>query len=180
MARGAPYHQRRDTGRPGRDRGAVTAPSMASAAGGRPAAAYRPEVARQRGEPLEYVAAWPPGLGKTTLAHIIRHYMDVERHLRPRIEARRRPDGPAHQSLMAMSSLSMIIVDPAVENTYPAMDDFIVDFVVDKGANARCSTSLRRSPRRRHDDGRAVNGALRIALSRYRMNYYTPDSCALW
>ena len=39
------------------------------------------QAARERGEPLDHVLLYgPPGLGKTTLAHIISHEMDV--HLR--------------------------------------------------------------------------------------------------
>ncbi len=101
------------------------------------------EAARNRGEPLEHVLFHgPPGLGKTTLAHIIAKEMDS------RLVT---TSGPA---LVRPADLMGIItnlergdvlfidevhrINSAVEEfLYPAMEDFRVDFVVDKGMYAK-------------------------------------------
>ncbi len=101
------------------------------------------EAARQRKEPPEHVLFYgPPGLGKTTLAHIIAAEMDAK------IFA---TSGPALQragDLMGiMTNLNegdVLFIDEIhrlssiiEEFMYPAMEDFKVDFVVDKGAFAK-------------------------------------------
>ncbi len=101
------------------------------------------EAARRRGEPLDHVLLHgPPGLGKTTLAHIIREEMGVNIQI---------TSGPAlKQTGQLMGLLTNLQpgdvffideihrLDATVEEyLYPAMEDFTIDFVVDKGANAR-------------------------------------------
>ncbi len=100
-------------------------------------------AARQRGEPLEHVFLYgPPGLGKTTLAHIIAHEMGV-----PLVAT----SGPALERtgdlmgvLTNLGRSHVLFVDeihrlPTVveEFIYPAMEDFRIDFIVDKGVFAR-------------------------------------------
>ena len=101
------------------------------------------EAARRRGEPLDHVLLHgPPGLGKTTLAHIIREEMGVNIQI---------TSGPALKQAKDLMGLLTNLqqgdvffideihrLDPAVEEyLYPAMEDFTIDFVLDKGANAR-------------------------------------------
>jgi len=101
------------------------------------------EAAKGRGEPVEHVLLYgPPGLGKTTLAHIIAHEMDS------RIIS---TSGPALQRMGDLMGIltnlkegDLLFIDeihrlsPAIEEfIYPAMEDFKVDFVVDKGAFAK-------------------------------------------
>jgi Holliday junction DNA helicase RuvB len=101
------------------------------------------QAARQRGEPLEHALFYgPPGLGKTTLAYIIGNFMSS------RITA---TSGPALERtgdlmgiLTNLNQGDILFIDeihrlPAniEEFLYPAMEDFKVDFVVDKGMFAR-------------------------------------------
>jgi len=148
---------------------------------GRCALLWKP---RERGEPLEHVLLHgPPGLGKTTLAHIIRHYMGVE-VIATSGPALKRP-GDLMGLLTNLKEGDVFFIDeihrldPAVEEyLYPAMEDFIVDFVVDKGANARM---LNFKLRRFTLVGATTMAGLLTAPLRdrfglvYRMNYYTPD-----
>jgi Holliday junction DNA helicase RuvB len=100
-------------------------------------------AAKGRGEAAEHILFYgPPGLGKTTLAHIIASEMDSK------IVA---TAGPALQRtgdlmgiLTNLSERDILFIDeihrlsPVIEEfIYPAMEDFKVDFVVDKGAFAK-------------------------------------------
>ena len=101
------------------------------------------KAARQREEPLDHVLLHgPPGLGKTTLAHIVRHEMgkDIQVTSGP---ALKRP-GDLMGLLTNLKEGDVFFIDEihrldaAVEEyLYPAMEDFTVDFVLDRGANAR-------------------------------------------
>jgi len=101
------------------------------------------EAAQGRGEPVEHMLLYgPPGLGKTTLAHIIAHEVNTK------IIS---TSGPALQRagdlmgiLTNLNPGDILFIDEihrlsAVieEFIYPAMEDFKVDFVVDKGAFAK-------------------------------------------
>jgi len=101
------------------------------------------EAAQGRNEPVEHMLLYgPPGLGKTTLAHIIAHEMDTK------IIA---TSGPALQRagdlmgiLTNLNHGDILFIDEIhrlsaiiEEFIYPAMEDFKVDFVVDKGAFAK-------------------------------------------
>jgi holliday junction DNA helicase RuvB len=101
------------------------------------------EAARGRKEPIEHVLLYgPPGLGKTTLAHIIANEMGS------RLIS---TSGPALQRtgdlmgiLTNLNEGDVLFIDeihrlsPVIEEfIYPAMEDFKVDFVVDKGAFAK-------------------------------------------
>ena len=101
------------------------------------------EAALQRGEPLDHVLFHgPPGLGKTTLAHIIATEMDTRLTV---------TSGPALEKggdligiLTNLSEGDVFFIDeihrtPKVveEFLYSAMEDFAVDVVFDKGIHAR-------------------------------------------
>jgi Holliday junction DNA helicase RuvB len=101
------------------------------------------EAALQRNEPLEHILFnGPPGLGKTTLAHII------AKEMRTRIVT---SSGPALEKggdlmgvLTNLERGDVFFIDeihrlPKVveEFLYPAMEDFAVDFIFDKGVHAR-------------------------------------------
>jgi Holliday junction DNA helicase RuvB len=101
------------------------------------------EAAKKRGEPLDHVLFHgPPGLGKTTLAHIIANEMGGTLTV---------SSGPALEKggdlvgiLTHLQKNDVFFIDEihrtpkAVEEfLYPAMEDFAVDFIFDKGAHAR-------------------------------------------
>jgi len=101
------------------------------------------EAARQRGEPLDHALFYgPPGLGKTTLAHIIAAELEttVVSASGPALE---RP-GDLVGILTNLEPGQVFFIDEihrlprAVEEyLYSAMEDFQVDFVVDRGPYAR-------------------------------------------
>lgn len=104
------------------------------------------EAAKQRGEPLEHVLLHgPPGLGKTTLAHVIGNEMGGQVHITSGPALTRAGDlvGP----LTKLRRGDILFVDeihrlPAAveEYIYPAMEDFRIDVSVDSGMHARSIT----------------------------------------
>jgi Holliday junction DNA helicase RuvB len=101
------------------------------------------EAAKMREEPLDHVLLYgPPGLGKTTLAHIIANEMQVEF---------RTTSGPAIEKagdlaaiLSSLEAGDVLFIDEihrlprAVEEIlYPAMEDFCLDIVIGTGSTAR-------------------------------------------
>ena len=101
------------------------------------------EAARQRGEPLDHVLlSGPPGLGKTTLATILANEMGAAMVTTagPSLER----GGDLMGILTNINERDVLFVDeihrlPRVveELLYPAMEDFTVNFIMDKGLNAR-------------------------------------------
>jgi Holliday junction DNA helicase RuvB len=100
-------------------------------------------AAKQRGEPLEHVLLHgPPGLGKTTIAHVIANEMGTNIRVTSG-PALIRP-GDLMGILTNMEPRDVLFIDeihrlpPVVEEfIYPAMEDFKVDFTVDQGIHAR-------------------------------------------
>ncbi len=100
-------------------------------------------AARERSEPLDHVLlCGPPGLGKTTLAHIIAREMGTQLHA---------TSGPAieHKGVLAgmltrLEHADVLFVDeihrlqPIVEeNLYPALEDFRIDIMTGDGPHAQ-------------------------------------------
>ena len=100
-------------------------------------------AAQKRQEPLDHVMFYgPPGLGKTTLAHILANEMEVNIKVTsgPAIE---RP-GDLAAILTNLAAGDVIFIDEVhrlgkviEEVLYPAMEDFALDIVIGKGPSAR-------------------------------------------
>src|SRR6476620_1857530 len=100
-------------------------------------------AARQRGEALDHVLFYgPPGLGKTTLAHVVANEMGVNVKVTagPAIERA----GDLAAILTHLRQGDVLFIDEihrlgkAVEEIlYPAMEDFVLDIVVGKGPAAK-------------------------------------------
>ncbi|HBD05153.1 TPA: Holliday junction branch migration DNA helicase RuvB [Candidatus Uhrbacteria bacterium] len=101
------------------------------------------EAAKKRGEPIEHVLLYGnPGLGKTTLAHIIANEMDANIKI---------TSGPALERVGDLAAIltnlqkgDILFIDEIhrmnktiEEVLYPAMEDYALDLVVGKGPSAR-------------------------------------------
>ncbi|MDH4358770.1 MAG: AAA family ATPase, partial [Candidatus Berkelbacteria bacterium] len=101
------------------------------------------EAARLRGEPMEHILIYgPPGLGKTTLAHVL------AKEIRANIVV---TSGPAIERagdlvsiLTSLQDSDIIFIDEVhrlskvvEEVLYPAMEDYAVDVVIGKGPSAK-------------------------------------------
>ncbi len=101
------------------------------------------QSAKLRGEPLDHVLLYgPPGLGKTTLAHIIAAEMGVQIKVTsgPSIEK----SGDLAAILTNLNEGDVLFIDEihrlnhnVEEILYPAMEDFSLDFIIGKGPSAR-------------------------------------------
>jgi len=101
------------------------------------------QAARQRGEVVDHMLfSGPPGLGKTTLAHIIAKSMGV---------TLKATSGPTIEKAADLAGLLTNLEEGEVlfideihrlqktieEYLYPAMEDFKLDIIIDQGPNAR-------------------------------------------
>ncbi len=143
------------------------------------------EAAKLRSEPLDHVLFYgPPGLGKTTFAHILANEMGVNIKVTsgPAIERA----GDLAAILTNLREGDILFIDEihrlgrAVEEVlYPAMEDFSLDIVIGKGPAARAI-------RLKLPHFTVVGATTRLALvtsplrarfgATYRLDYYKIDS----
>jgi holliday junction DNA helicase RuvB len=101
------------------------------------------EAAMKRGEPLDHILlSGPPGLGKTTLAHIVAQEMGstIRSTTGPVLEK----PGDIAALLTQLKQGDVLFIDeihrinPVVEEMlYPAMEDFFIDVMIGEGPSAR-------------------------------------------
>jgi Holliday junction DNA helicase RuvB len=100
-------------------------------------------AARQRREALDHVLLYgPPGLGKTTLAHVIAHEMQAP--LRSTAGPVLEKPGDLAAILTNLKANDVLFIDeihsmsPAIEEIlYPAMEDYELDLMIGQGPSAR-------------------------------------------
>ncbi len=101
------------------------------------------EAAKQREEPLDHVLFYgPPGLGKTTLAGIIANEMGT--HIKITSGPAIGKPGEMAAILSNLQEGDVLFVDEihrlkrqVEEVLYPAMEDYVIDIMIGKGATAR-------------------------------------------
>ena len=101
------------------------------------------KAAAGRKEPLDHVLfCGPPGLGKTSLAHVIAHELGAQIHVTSGPALERKGDLAGILTNLAENDVLFIDeihrMNPAIEeNLYPAMESFTFDIVIGDGAGAR-------------------------------------------
>ena len=143
------------------------------------------EAARKREESVDHILFYgPPGLGKTTLAHVVANEMNVNIKVTagPAIERQ----GDLAAILTNLRAGDVLFVDEIhrlgrvlEEVLYPAMEDFALDIVIGKGPSAR-------SIRLKLPHFTVIGATTRLALmtaplrsrfgALFRLDYYDIDS----
>lgn len=100
-------------------------------------------ASKSKGDPVDHILFHgPPGLGKTSLAHVVAKEMGVTMHVTSGPAIERQGDLAAIVSAMQRNSILFIDEIHRLHRTieeilYPAMEDRVLDIVVGKGAGAK-------------------------------------------
>ncbi len=143
------------------------------------------DAAKGRGEPLEHVLlSGPPGLGKTTMAHIMAREVGASIRVTSGPALERAGDLAAILTNLAPGDILFIdeihrLHKTIAEALYPAMEDFALDIVLGKGPSAR---TIRLDLPRFTLIGATTRMSLLSAPLRdrfgslYHLDFYTPDN----
>lgn len=101
------------------------------------------QAAKKRGEPVEHILLYgPPGLGKTTLAHIVANEMSAGIHVTSGVAIERA--GDLASILTSLQDGDILFIDEVhrlsrniEEVLYPAMEDYAIDMILGKGPSAK-------------------------------------------